>query len=181
MEINIWGGFPPSRCLLIDLVDWIKRELKTLKKKSSLVLIHLTPFAWRSGQTSSMLGGAQFKSNTIDCEAFASNIQCRMTDYSGHKAKGWLATFHSMEVNSSQGLHGPIGFCNKMGPGQENDSYPTQEATSGSQPPYLCHYPGLYWRIFGNANPCCIHMLLKDTALCHRMPHTVCLSADPFR
>lgn len=33
MEINIWGGFPPSRCLLIDLVDWIKRELKTLKKK----------------------------------------------------------------------------------------------------------------------------------------------------
>jgi len=45
-------------CLLIDLVHWVKRELKTFKKKSSLVLIHLTPFAWRSGQTSSMLGGA---------------------------------------------------------------------------------------------------------------------------
>lgn len=50
------------RCLLTDLVHWVKRELKTFfLKKSSLVLIHLTPFAWRSGQTSSMLGGAQFK------------------------------------------------------------------------------------------------------------------------
>ena len=36
-----------------------------LKKKSSLVLIHLTPFAWRSGQTSSMLGGAQFKATLL--------------------------------------------------------------------------------------------------------------------
>lgn len=57
--------FLNPRCLLIDLVHWVKRELKTFKKKSSLVLIHLTPFAWRSGQTSSMLGGAQFKATLL--------------------------------------------------------------------------------------------------------------------
>lgn len=57
--------FKNPRCLLIDLVHWVKRELKTFKKKSSLVLIHLTPFAWRSGQTSSMLGGAQFKATLL--------------------------------------------------------------------------------------------------------------------
>lgn len=28
-------------------------------------MIHLTPFAWRSGQTSSMLGGAQFKATLL--------------------------------------------------------------------------------------------------------------------
>lgn len=65
--------FLNPRCLLIDLVHWVKRELKTFFKKSSLVLIHLTPFAWRSGQTSSMLGGAQFNATLLPvkhCQRF---------------------------------------------------------------------------------------------------------------
>lgn len=66
MEINFFKFcflfFLFPRCLLTDLVYWVKRELKTfVLKKKFTGLIHLTPFAWRSGQTSSMLGGAQFK------------------------------------------------------------------------------------------------------------------------
>lgn len=43
-------------------------------------MICLTPFACRSGQTSSMLGGAQFKATLLDQKALFSNIQCKMTD-----------------------------------------------------------------------------------------------------
>lgn len=43
-------------------------------------MICLTPFACRSGQTSSMLGGAQFKATLLDQKAVFSNIQCKMTD-----------------------------------------------------------------------------------------------------
>lgn len=64
---------PPDRLQYTGL----KREFKKKRKKkpqqqqqkkqqkSLLVLIHLTPFAWRSGQTSSMLGGAQFKATLL--------------------------------------------------------------------------------------------------------------------
>lgn len=48
--------------------------------KKSNFLICLTPFACRSGQTSSMLGGAQFKATLLDQKALFSNIQCKMTD-----------------------------------------------------------------------------------------------------
>lgn len=43
-------------------------------------MICLTPFACRSGQTSSMLGGAQFKATLLDQKALFSYIQCKMTD-----------------------------------------------------------------------------------------------------
>lgn len=62
-----------------DLVYWVKRELKTFLKKKVHWLIHLPPFAWRSGQTSSVLGGAQFKA-TLPPKASASDLQCKTTD-----------------------------------------------------------------------------------------------------
>lgn len=71
--------FLNPRCLLIDLVHWVKRELKTFFKKSSLVLIHLTPFAWRSGQTSSMLGGAQFNATLLTVKHLPAIYNANMT------------------------------------------------------------------------------------------------------
>lgn len=64
-----------SRCLLTALVNRLKGNLKRVR-----FLICLTPFACRSGQTSSMLGGAQFKATLLNQKALVSNIQCKMTD-----------------------------------------------------------------------------------------------------
>lgn len=64
-----------SRCLLTALVNRLKGNLKRVQ-----FLICLTPFACRSGQTSSMLGGAQFKATLLNQKALVSNIQCKMTD-----------------------------------------------------------------------------------------------------
>lgn len=92
------------RWLLIDLVHWVKRELKTLKKKSSLVLIHLTPFAWRSGQTSSMVGGAQFKATLLTVKHLPAIYNAKwQVKILVNNARGWQAAFCSMKVNSSRG------------------------------------------------------------------------------
>lgn len=67
-------GLHSPRCLLTVAVNRLKGILK------SNILVCLTPFACRSGQTSSMLGGAQFKATLFDQKALFSNIQCKMTD-----------------------------------------------------------------------------------------------------
>lgn len=110
----------PSRCLLIDLVHWIKRELKTLKKKSSLVLIHLTPFAWRSGRTSSMLGGAQCKATLVTVRhspaGYSAERQCSRCKARGRQAAEREAS--SVRVRGRPSL--------QAGVGRGQHSYPTQ-------------------------------------------------------
>lgn len=89
------------RCLLTDLVYWVKRELKTIKKK-----VHWFWFI------SLLLPGDQAKHQACweghnvkqhyPPKASASNLQCKVTVLVRHKER--QAAFCSMEVNSSQGL-----------------------------------------------------------------------------
>lgn len=76
-------GLRSSRCLLTALVNRLKGNLKRVQ-----FLICLTPLACRSGQTSSMLGGAQFKATLLDRKALLSNIQCKMTDSNSCQNRG---------------------------------------------------------------------------------------------
>lgn len=124
-------------------------------------MIHLTPFAWRSGQTSSMLGGAQFKATLLTVKAFASNLQCKMTDNSCHKAKGWQAAFCSMKVNSSQELPIPASLCIKVGRGQHTEYRSDPEKVSSRTANITKAGTGEYSEM---QNPCFVHTLLRH---CH--------------
>lgn len=85
-------GLHSTRCLLTEVVNRLKGILK------SNFLICLTPFACRSGQTSSMLGGAQFKATLPDQKALFSDIQCKVTDSNSNQS-GWQAASCSFPVN----------------------------------------------------------------------------------
>lgn len=87
-------GLHSPRCLLTVVVNRLKGILK------SNFLICLTPFACRSGQTSSMLGGAQFKATLLDQKALFSNIQCKndRQQFMANQSR-WQAASCSFPVN----------------------------------------------------------------------------------
>lgn len=124
--------FLNPRCLLIDLVHWVKRELKTFFKKSSLVLIHLTPFAWRSGQTSSMLGGAQFNATLLTVKHLPAIYNAKMTI---------LVTKLKHGKQQLSGLPVPASLRIKVGRGQH--TYTVQEVTHKNEAPELLALPKL--------------------------------------
>ena len=156
------------RCLLIDLVYWVKRELKTIKKKSSLVLIHLTPFAWRSGQTSSMLGGAQFKATLLTVKHLPAIYNAKWQIILVTKQENGKQLSVAWKLTALRGRPFLQVYVSRWA---EGNTQKYRRWSTESKPQNCWSYQSWYWLIFWNANPCFIHTLLKDTAA-QSYPHT---------
>lgn len=113
------------RCLLTDLVHWVKRELKTsFKKKVHWFWFILLLLPGDQAKHQACWEGHNLKQH-YPPKAPASNLQCTMTDSNSWE---WQAAFCSMEVNSSQGL--PIPAELYVSRWVEGNSTHTTEVTS---------------------------------------------------